>query len=122
MSVELISWRIKEWKYTEKYYELCELEGQTSDVYVISDSKLILNEPWKKNSRIELNTEIAIKQRSFTKRGNLLYNYQHQLNKLFSCKIVIQMVSIFFCICVVLCKRNSIKINTLYETYLCSLR
>lgn len=48
MSVELISWGIKEWKYKEKNYELCELEGQTSDVYVISDSKLILNEPWKK--------------------------------------------------------------------------
>lgn len=45
MSVELISWGIRDWI---KKYELCELEGQTSDVYVISDSKLILNEPWKK--------------------------------------------------------------------------
>lgn len=25
--------------------KLCELEGQTSDVYIISDSKLMLNEP-----------------------------------------------------------------------------
>ena len=73
----------------------------------------------KIQSYIELNTEIAIKQRSFTKRGNLLYNYQHQLNKLFSYKIVIQMVFYLF---VLFCKRNSIKINTLYETYLCSLR
>lgn len=50
MSVELISWGIREWIW--KLHELCELEGQTSDVYVISDSKLILNEPWKKYSRI----------------------------------------------------------------------
>lgn len=47
--------------------KLCELEGQTIDVYIISDCKLMLNE-------LELNTEIAIKQRSFTKRGNLLFN------------------------------------------------